>query len=163
MFHQTLTCLFPSSVNWFFLVQLTDLLARIVYSLTFILNMPWCRGSPPGTSSHSSSRRWHWSSSCPIVDFSVFHPQILESVGSFFWNNSLQNTSCLFLLHVIFLSCVKEMLLLLQLTLYQLFCTLFLLLLKYLSFCTVKVSVYSGNKCSAEEEYIICYFLHLLS
>ena len=89
MFQQTLTYLYPSSANGFFLVQLTDHLIviddRIVlFPFSICLDV---EDHPQGPVVSQSCSRWcHWSSSCPLVDSSVFHPQILESARSFFWN-----------------------------------------------------------------------------
>ena len=89
MFQQTLTYLYPSSANGFFLVQLTDHLVVIVDRIVlfpFLICLD-VEDHPQGPVVSQSCSRWcHWSSSCPLVDSSVFHPQILVSARSFFWN-----------------------------------------------------------------------------
>ena len=77
LFQQNLSYLYPSSVSWFFLVQFTDELAVIVDG-TILLHCQWCRGSPRGTSSQSCIWRWHWSSSCPLPNSSLFSSWTLD-------------------------------------------------------------------------------------
>ena len=66
---------------------------------------------------------------------------------------SLQNTSCYFPLHAILVTTTGT----LSVVLYS-----FSSSSEMFIFCTLKVSFYSGNECSPEEESIICFFLHFL-